>query len=144
MPIELLCVNSGAISTSCEDRIHDPAMHIRQSSIDSVVAEGQAVMVDAQEVQDRGVQVVAVGLAFGGLPAPGVALAVSDSAFDSRAGQPGDGGAAVVVAAGGTLGKWHAAEFGVPENECVFEQAPCLQVVKQAGDRTIDRAGRWS
>ncbi len=68
--------NSGAISTSSEDRIHDPAVHIRQAPIDSVVAEGQPVMVDAQQVQDRGMQVVAISLAFGGFPAPGVALAM--------------------------------------------------------------------
>src|SRR5258706_65010 len=50
------------------------AMHVRQSSIDSVVAEGQARMVDAEEVQDGGVEVVAVD---GGLGAPGPLVALA-------------------------------------------------------------------
>ena len=64
---------------------------------------GQLRVVDAQQVQDRGVQVVAVGLALGGLPGPVVALAVGDARLDAGAGQPGDGRAAVVVAAGRAL-----------------------------------------
>ena len=37
------------------------AVDVGQPAVDAVVAEGQPGVVDAQQVQDRGVQVVAVG-----------------------------------------------------------------------------------
>ena len=79
-------------------------MHVGQAAVDAVVAEGQLGVVDAQQVQDRGVQVVAAGRARAVLPGPFVALAVGDAALDAAAGQPGDERAAVVVAAGGSPG----------------------------------------
>ena len=53
------------------------AVNVGQPAVDAVVAKGQPLMVDAQQVQNRGVQIVAVGAAFGGLIAKLVALAVA-------------------------------------------------------------------
>ena len=52
---------------SGENGVNDVAVHVGQPAVDAVVAEGQLLVVDAQQVQDRGVQVVAVGLVLGGL-----------------------------------------------------------------------------
>ena len=57
------------------------------------------VVIDAQQVQDRGVQVVAVGRVSGRLVRPFVAFAVGDPALDAAAGQPAGEGEGVVVAA---------------------------------------------
>ena len=52
-------------------------VNVGQAAVDAVVAERELGVVDPHQVQDRGVEVVAVGLARGGPPGPGVALAVS-------------------------------------------------------------------
>ena len=57
-------------------------------------------MVDAEQVQDRGVQVVDADAVDGGLVADLVGGAVMDAALDAAAGQPGGEGVRVVVAAG--------------------------------------------
>ena len=62
-------------------------MHVRQPSVDSVVAIGELFVIDAQHMQNRGVEVVAVGRIVG-FPAPFVALAEAGPALDSRAGEP--------------------------------------------------------
>src|ERR1700694_2704690 len=67
---------------SGEDLADYMAVHVRQAPVDAVVPEGQALVVDTQEVEDSGVQVVAVGLAPGGLVAEFVALAVGAAALD--------------------------------------------------------------
>ena len=33
-------------------------MHVGQSPVDSVVSEGEAVMVDTEQVEDRGMEVI--------------------------------------------------------------------------------------
>ena len=45
------------------------AMHVGQPAVDAVVADGQLRVVDAEQVQDRGVDVVDLGRVFavGGL-----------------------------------------------------------------------------
>jgi CubicO group peptidase (beta-lactamase class C family) len=73
---------------SRQDCIDDVPVHVGKAAVNAVVAELEQGVVDAQEVQDRGVQVVAVGLAALSLPAPGVALTVGDAAFDACSGQP--------------------------------------------------------
>jgi hypothetical protein len=54
--------------------------------------------------------------------------AVGHAAADARAGEPGDGGSAVVVAAGAALGEGHAAEFGAPNDAGFLEQAARFEI----------------
>ncbi len=61
---------------SRQDRVDHVPVNVGQAAVDAVVAEREPGVVDPHQVQDRGVQVVAVGLACGGPPGPGVALAV--------------------------------------------------------------------
>src|SRR5439155_22335521 len=109
-------------------------------AVDAVVAEGQALVVDAKDMQDRGVQVVAVSLAAGALVAELVAFSMADAALDAGAGQPRDKSAAVMVAAGGALRKRHAPKLGRPDDQGVLEQAAFFQVRKQRGNRPVDTA----
>jgi len=38
--------------------MEDLTMHVGQSPVDSVVSEGEAVMVDTEQVEDRGMEVI--------------------------------------------------------------------------------------
>ena len=67
-------------------------VHVGQAAVDAVVAEGQPGVVDAEQVQDGGVEVVAVGGVLDGLVRPLVAGAVGDAPLDAAAGQPGGEG----------------------------------------------------
>ena len=74
-------------------------MHIGEAALDAVVVEAEFFVVEAEQVQRGGVEVVAVGGVFGGLEAEFVGGAVSGAALDAAAGHPGGEGAGVVVAA---------------------------------------------
>ena len=108
-------------------------VHVREAAVGAVVAEGQLLVVEAEEVQDGGVDVVTLGeaLAVGGLVAPFVALSVGDAALDAAAGEPVGEDEGIVVAALAALGAGHAAELGGPEDECVLEHAPILEVLDE-------------
>ena len=63
-------------------------MHIGQPPVDAVVAERQFLVVDAEQMQNRRVHIVAIGRIVGGFVGPFVAFAVSHAAFDAAARQP--------------------------------------------------------
>lgn len=100
--------------------MNDVAVDISKAAVDAVLADGELLMIDAHEVKNGGVEVVAVGGAFGSLERKVVALTVRSPGFDAGSGHPSDEGAAVVVASAGSLGEGGASEFGGPDEEGVF------------------------
>ena len=48
-------------SPLCQDAVDNMSMYIRQAAFNTVVIPGQSCVIDAQQVQSCGVQVVAVG-----------------------------------------------------------------------------------
>ena len=74
-------------------------VHIRQPSLDSIVIESQPRVIDAQQMQCRCVQVVAVAWILDGLESEFIGCPVTDSAFDTAAGKPCRESAGVVVSA---------------------------------------------
>ena len=54
-------------------------MHVCQSAVDAVVIVGEGFVVDAQKVEDRGVEVGPRHRIFDGAPANRVGLAVGDA-----------------------------------------------------------------
>ena len=117
---------------------------VGESAVDAVVTECEAGVVDPHQVQDRGVQVVAIRLTDGRLPGPGVAFAVGRASIDPGAGQPCNRGATVVVASGGALGERLAAELGAEEDQCILEQAAGLEVAQQTLPPDGQPSGRWT
>src|SRR5439155_3011447 len=108
-------------------------MHIGQTPVDAVVAEGELGVVHAQEVQDGGVDVMDGGwvLAIEGFVTPLIALAPGDPGFDAAAAKPVGETIRIMIPALATLGAWHPAELGRPEDEGVGQQATLLQVFNQ-------------
>jgi hypothetical protein len=66
------------------------AVHIREATVGAVMSEGEFFVIEAEEVEHRRVDVVALGeaLAVGWLEAPFIALPMGDAALDTAAGEP--------------------------------------------------------
>ena len=67
-------------TASCENRPHHVAGHVGQAEVAALEAVGELRVVDAQQVQHRGVQVVNVDGVFDGGVAQLVGVAVGDAA----------------------------------------------------------------
>ena len=85
-------------SDSGDNVTHDVTVYVGQAEVSTRVSIGQLLMVEAHEVQDRGVQIVNVDSVFDGGQSKLIGRAVAESAFDTAAGHP-DGVAVVVVVA---------------------------------------------
>lgn len=140
--------------------MHDVPMDIRQSEISPLIPVGQFAMIDAEQMKDRGVQIVDMHRAGG--PAFFVGLGknrfpigirdvvtvviratVGDPRFDSTTSHP-DREAAGMVVSTIVLGRQvplavnGSTEFSTPDNQRVFEETASLQVLDQAGATLIN------
>ena len=93
-------------------------------------------MVDAEEMQDGGVQVMHMHGIFGHVVAEVVGLAVTGAGLHAAAGHPHGEATRVVVASGFravpfALAGDAAAEFAAPDDERVLEQSASLEVLDQ-------------
>ena len=84
---------------SGQDVLDHLAVHVGQPVVPALELVGQPRVIDAQAMEDRGVQVVDVDRVAGDVVAEVVGLAVGDAGLDAAAGQPDGEAAGVVVAA---------------------------------------------
>lgn len=52
----------------CDDALDEMPMHIRKSAINPAVAETEFLVVDAEQVKNRGVKIIACGRVLHGFP----------------------------------------------------------------------------
>src|SRR6266446_3512534 len=83
---------------SRHDLAHHPAMDVSEPEVAATVAEGQAFVIQAHQVQDGGVQVVVVDAVLDGAVAELVGGAMDMAALDAAAGQPHAEAEAVMIA----------------------------------------------
>ena len=72
-------------------------MHISEAAIDTVVSHGELFVINAEKVEDGGVEVVAGGDVLRGLITDVVADAVGDAGLDACAPEPAHKGAAIMI-----------------------------------------------
>ena len=114
-------------------------MHIGQSAFEAVVIVSEALVVQAEEVEDGGVEIVDGGDVLFRLPAECIRGAMGMAALDAGAGEPGGKAFGVVVAAAGAfLESRHAAELSAPHDQRVLEQTALFEVAQQGGGGLVE------
>ena len=126
------------IRLSGEDRLDDLAVHVGQAEVAALEAVGQPGVLDPQQVQDRGVEVVDLDRVLDDVVGEVVGLAVDEARLDAAAGQPDREAARVMVAAvirGGELALRvdRPAELAAPDDQRVVEQPALLEVLDECG-----------
>lgn len=74
-------------------------VHIGESAINAVVVEAELFMIEAEQVQCRGVEIVAIGRVFSCFETEVVGAAIGGATLNAAAGHPGRESSGVVVAA---------------------------------------------
>ncbi len=113
----------------------------RQPLVAAEVGVGQPVLVEAELVEDRRVDVAEVVGALDGPEADGVGGADDLAPLDPAAGHPHREAEVVVVAPLARFGLGRAAELAAPDDERAVEQPPALQVLEQGGDGPVGLGG---
>ena len=109
------------------------AVDVGEAIVATLEAVGQVLVVEAEAVQDGGVEVVDVDRILGDVVAVVIGLAVADAGLDAAAGHPDGVVAAMMIAAVIVLLDLPLAvdrppELAAPEHERVLEQAASLEV----------------
>src|SRR5690606_38871081 len=129
------CLKNCSDCPSLQDRRNDVTMDIGQSASDAVVIEREPFVIQSQQVQGRGVQIIAVAWILGGGQSqvvPGAKLRAAPNAASSL---PSREYARVMVASFlATLHERLTPEFGRADDERRIEQ-PALLDIRQQGAR---------
>jgi len=130
--------SSGFKEPSGQDVMDDSAFDIGEAKVSSAVREGQFFVVEAELMQDGGVQVVDVDFVFHRRESKVVGRSVDGSAFDSAARQPHGETVGVVVSAVATLRCGSSAKLAAPDDERFFKQAALFEISEQLRDRLVN------
>ena len=116
----------------------DIAVDVGEAEIAAGVVVGEALVVEAEGVEEGGVEVVHVDRVFHGAVTEVVGGAVGESTPDAAAGHPDGENVRVVVTAIVVFGHRGAAELATPEDEGVVEEAALVEVLEEPGDGFVD------
>lgn len=101
----MFCAGLGRAAALGEQFFDDVAVNVGQASVDAIVAHAELGVVDAEEVEDGGVDVVDFGGcgAYEWFVSPLIALAGGDPALDAAAAHPVSEAIRIMIAAGAAL-----------------------------------------
>src|SRR2546423_12429607 len=109
----------------CEDFFDNGAGHICQTKVTSGIAIGEALVIQAQQMEDSRMEVVDMHRILRRAKTKLVGCAIDRPASDATPSEP-DAKAVMIVVAPAQRGQFSdrgAAEFAAPEHECVVEEA---------------------
>ena len=99
----------------------------------------EALVVESEQVQDGGVEVMDGDHVLDGFVSELIGGPVAKAFFDTGSSHPaGKPGRVVVASLRTLLERRHATKFGAPDHQCVFQQAALTQVDEQAGRRLVE------
>ena len=117
-------------------------MDIGETEVPSLETKGEFGVINAEQVEQSGVNIVHVGLVGDRVEAEFVGLAEDLARFHAATGEPHGEGVDMMVATGGIAVFSHggASELAAPNDEGILEQASLLQVLDEGGLALIDLA----
>jgi hypothetical protein len=117
-------------------------VHVREPAVRPVVIVSQLLVIQAEQMQNRRIEIVYRRDRFDRAPPEFIGGAVADAALDARTHQPDREAVRVVIAPRRPfLMRRHAPELGGPENKDIFEHTALFQIGEQGRRRLIeDRA----
>ena len=125
---------------SGEDLVEDLASDVGESVAAAIVEVGELLVVETEQVEHRGMEVMDGAAVDGGLEADLVKLAVGGASLDAGAGHEHAETVRVVVSATVALGNGHAAELTAPDDECGVDEAGALEVGEEGVDGAVGGA----
>src|SRR5882762_4499811 len=117
-------------TTLNQNLLHYVPINIRQPVIAAAVTVGQLLMVDAQEMKNRCVEVVHVDFVLDRVPAELIRRAVDDAAPDAAAGQPHGETEWMMFAPVRPFRGRRATEFTAPDHQSFAQQTARFQVLR--------------
>ena len=116
---------------------------VSEPEVATVMAVSELLVVEAHQMQDRGVQVMNGGPVFDCFVAKIVGSTILGTTFGPTAGKPHGEGIGVVIATGAVaLRVGGAAKFAAPDHQSLVEHAALLEIGKQGADWLVDRPSR--
>src|SRR2546423_4612692 len=114
-------------------------MHISQAAVDAVMIKTESLMVEAEQMQDGGVQIVNAGDIFHGFVSKVIRRSVTEAFLNTGAREPNSKAVRIVIAAiRAFLESGHAPKIGHPDHQSMLEQSARFHIFEQRGARLVE------
>ncbi|MEY3459406.1 MAG: hypothetical protein RL215_2563 [Planctomycetota bacterium] len=113
---------------SADDGVDDISGDIGQSEVAAGVAEGELFVIESEEVEEGGMEIMDMDAIMDGAEPEFVRFAPGHSTANTAPGEPCGEAIVVVIASGAIFGGGGASKFTSPEDERVFEQSALFEV----------------
>lgn len=123
--------------SSRDDFFHNASGHVCQAERTTMMLEGQTFMVESEQMENGGMQIIDVNLPIDAEIPEVIGGAMRHSALDPTPGHPHRESMMIVFAAISILSMRCSSEFSSPKNERVVEQAAGFQIGKQSCDGSV-------
>ena len=121
--------HTGRLKTNSGQNVVDNVtIDIGQSEIPAAIPKCQSFVVDPQQVQHGGVQIVHMHLVLCGIKTKVIGLTVTKSTFHTSTRHPVGECVWVMVTTVISLSCWGASEFSPPHQKCLIQQATLFQI----------------
>ncbi len=149
MPAMTRLCNELVLGALRQDVVDDVAVHVGETEVASLMAIGQAFVVDSEEVETGGVKVVDVNFVFDDAKSKLIGGAVGETAFDAATCHPNAEAFFVVIATRWCFGARSgvvflnhrgATKFTAPDHQCLVQHATLFEVLDQSRASLVDIA----
>lgn len=130
---------SGRRAGSGEQGADDGAVHVGESEVTSLEPEREAFVVESEEVEERGLEIVNVDRVADDIHAEVIGFAEGESGAGAAAGHPDGERVGVMIASPAraivevALDERGPAEFAPPDDEGVLEESPAFEIEDECG-----------
>ena len=126
---------------SGEDIVDDFSVNVGQAKVSTRVSVGELQVIESEQVEHGGVEVVEVNFILDRIVPVFVCGAMADARLDATSGQEHRQCVRVVVTSILSLSDGCPAEFSAPEHESILEKSSLFEVTDQSVDRLVDFHG---
>ena len=119
------------------DVLDDLPVDVREAEMPSLKFKGELLMVNSEQMQDRGLEVVDVDFVVNGIKADIIGSSVGDAGFNASSSHPSGKGVGVMVTTPAfavlhvALEKRSTTEFAAPDDEGFIEHAALLEIADE-------------
>lgn len=117
-----------------QNLLHDAPLRVGQPELATAVAIGELLVVETEQVQDRGVEIVDRHLARYRFGADLIGRTVTIAGLHAAAGEPHGEAADIVIATAGKLRVRRTTELATPHDQRLVEHAALLEIGQERGD----------
>lgn len=116
----------------------DASMDVGESEVPTIISEGEFLVVESEQMEECGMQIVHMDFILYGMVAEFVGFAKGEAGFYPSSSEEQGETIGIVIASGSIfLGIWSPAEFAAPPDQSILQESALFEILEQTCDGLV-------